>query len=119
MSNVFEEGLYTSMGMFLFMQDKATEVISDLVDGGRIGADEGRRFIDDFERRLKKETKDFRETINSEVKKLLEESEIATKSDLSKILIKLDKLDDKITDMEEARIGNETDDGGEGGKVLG
>jgi len=118
-SNIFEEGLYTSMGMFLFMQDKAAEVISDLVDGGRIGADEGRRFIDDFDRRLKRESKEFRKTIDLEVQNILKESQIATKSDLSKIMIKLDKLKDKIADMEEGGIKSDVDDGGESSKVLG
>jgi len=117
-SNVFEEGINTSIGLFLFMQDKAAEAISDLVDGGRIGADEGRRFIDDFDRRLKKESKEFRGVVDSEVKKILEESQIVTKSDLSKVMIKLDKLEDKIADMEEGNMKNEADEGG-GSKVLG
>ncbi len=116
-SNVFEEGLYTSMGMFLFMQDKAQEVISDLVDGGRIGADEGRRFVDDFDRRLKKESKEFRSTVDTEIQKVLKESQIATRSDLSKIMIKLEKMEDKIADMEEGVSNNKADEGD--GKVLG
>ena len=117
MSNVFEEGLYTSMGMFLFMQDKAQEVISDLVDGGRIGVDEGRRFIDDFDERLKKESEEFRGTVDSEIQKILKESKIVTRSDLSKIMIKLDKLEDKIADMEDGKNNSKVD--GEDGKVLG
>ena len=107
------------MGMFLFMQDKAAEVISDLVDGGMIGADEGRRFVDDFDRHLKRESKEFRKTLDLEVQNMLKESPIATKSDLSKIMIKLDKLKDKIADMEDGGIKGDVDDSGKGSKVLG
>ena len=119
MSNVFEEGLHNSMGMFLYIQDKAQEVITDFVDSGRIGADEGRRFIDNFDKRLKNEKKEFRMSIDSNIQKILDDSQVATKADLSKIMIKLDKLADKIADIEDGSSKNEAGASDKDGKVLG
>lgn len=100
MASILEKGIYTTLGMFLFMQEKAAEAVNDLIDRGRLGPEEGRRFMEDFNRRLERETKELRSRIDVVIQDSLKQAGLITKSDINQIKLALSEIEDRLTLLE-------------------
>lgn len=103
MANLLEQGFFTTLGMFLFVQEKAAEAVGDLVDRGRLDADEGRRFVDDLNKRLKSESRELRQRIDDVVQESLSDAGMVTKADIREIKLALSDIDDRLMSLEEKR----------------
>lgn len=103
MANPIEKGIYSSVGMFLFMQEKAAEAVSDLVDRGRIGAEEGRRFIEDLDKRLRRESEELRRSVDTYVEEGTWRTGLATKSDFKEIKRQFSEIEERLQAMEEKK----------------
>ena len=66
MDGFFEKGVLTTFGAFLFLQEKAGEAVSDMMERGRMAPEEGRRFMEDLTNRLERDTDDMRAKIQDE-----------------------------------------------------
>lgn len=100
MASILEKGIYSTLGMFLFMQEQANEVVNDLIDRGRLGPEEGRRFMDDFSKRLERDGREVREKIDASVQDSLRDAGLITKSDIDQIKLTLSEIDDRLTMIE-------------------
>lgn len=118
MASLLEKGIYTTLGMFLFMQEKAGEAINDLIDRGRLAPEEGRRFMEDLNRRVERESKEIRTKIDEVIEDSLRDAGLITKADINQIKFSLSEIEDRLTLLEGKQASKTTKKRGKNNKVL-
>ena len=99
MDGFFEKGLLTTFGAFLFLQEKAGEAVSDMMERGRLAPEEGRRFLEDLTNRLERDTDDLRAKIQDEAEGRMRSAGVATETDLKDLKGRLAKIEGRLEEI--------------------
>jgi len=100
MESLLEKGIYTTLGVFLFMQEKVDESVRDLVNRGRLAPEEGRRFVNELNEHLKHDSQEVRQNMDKLIQRNLKESGFVTAADIEQIKLTLSKIDERLTTLE-------------------
>jgi len=96
---MFEKGLMTSLGAFLFLQEKAGEAVRDMIERGRLAPEEGRRFLEDLTNRLEDDAREIRVKVKSEAEEKMRSAGVATETDLKDLKGRLAKIESRLEDI--------------------
>ncbi len=90
MTSLFEKGFLVGMGLLSMTREKAQQVIEELSHEGEVQKGEMKQWVDQLSSRGEEERQALRKLIRDEVKKVLDETGVATKEDIQKLLEKKD-----------------------------
>lgn len=80
------------LGALSVTKEKAEELVDMLVKKGEVTREEAQNIVDDFVKKGKQEREMFQDTIRNELDKVMNEVNLATKEDLTKLEEKIDEL---------------------------
>lgn len=82
---MLKEFIYTGIGAAVVFKEKVEDEIKKLEKDGKIKTDDAKTFLESIEKKgLEEETK-IKEQIKTALKEVIEELDLATKSDLEKL----------------------------------
>ena len=99
MERMFEKGLLTTFGAFLFLQEKAGEAVRDMIERGRLAPEEGRRFLEDLTNRLEGDAEEIRIKVQDEAEERMRSAGVATEKDLKDLKGRLAKIESRLEDI--------------------
>ncbi len=100
MKEVIEKSLYATLGAWLYIHEKADEVIKDLVNKGKLAPEEGKTFLDEISKRADDEKEQLKERFSSGFKSFFEETGLASKEDIKNLRDLLAQLENRISSLE-------------------
>ena len=80
-----KNSLLASLGLVAMAQEKLQECVKDLVDKGELTKEQGKRLVDAFVERGKKEAQDFPEKMAREASRLIEKSPMVSRQEFRKL----------------------------------
>lgn len=86
------KSLLLSIGAIAFTAEKAQELVDELVEKGEITREQGLSMMKDVVEKGTDARKELRQNIKTEVKKVLDEADIPSRTDVRNIEAKLDRL---------------------------
>jgi polyhydroxyalkanoate synthesis regulator phasin len=92
LSDFIKKSLLLSVGAIAFTAEKAQELVDELVEKGDITREQGLSMMKDVVNKGNDARKELRRNIKAEVKKVLEEADIPSRTDVRNIEAKLDRL---------------------------
>jgi len=98
-TDLFQKFLLLGLGAASATKEKLEQVVSDMVGEGKISESQGRKLLDDVVDRSKEEAESLRKTVKEETTKALGAMGLATKDDLKRLEVEIEKLRDKINDL--------------------
>ncbi len=104
MEDTFKKIFYTGLGFLSLTKTKIEEVISDLIDKGKLSEEEGERIMKDF----KKDSASSKEAMEKEMKQwvqnALDTMDIARKKEVDELRKQLVDLEKRVTALEGPNI---------------
>lgn len=82
------------------MQEKAKEVVDELVKKGEMSESQGAKFIKEWSDQAEKSATDMNKLIHDAVSKAIESMPLATKTDMQKISKEIETLSDRVKKLE-------------------
>ncbi|MBE0447303.1 MAG: hypothetical protein IBX64_04250 [Actinobacteria bacterium] len=92
MADMIRRTLLLSIGAISLTAERAQELVNDLVERGEITREQGVSMVRELISRGTEVRKQLRDVVKAEVKKAIDEANIASKSDLKKVEAKIDRL---------------------------
>ncbi|NJD77553.1 MAG: hypothetical protein FIB08_10735 [Candidatus Methanoperedens sp.] len=91
-------GLF-GIGIISLTQEKLDEFTQDMIKKGEMSREEGKKFVREVLSEKEKQVREIEDKINEKVKKTVEDSGIAMKSDLAALEKKVEELEETIKSM--------------------
>lgn len=91
-----ERILTIAMGALTMTKEKAEKLVKEWEEKGAVRKKDAKKYIDDLVKKGEKEREELKKTIDERVSDITKKIGIVTKSDLNKIVEKLDKLEKKL-----------------------
>lgn len=87
--------LLLGIGSAAYTYDKASKIVEDMVEKGRITIDEGKELSEELKRTVKEkiDNKEDKPFSKDDMASLLKEMDLATKSDLEALKVRIEKLE--------------------------
>ena len=98
MESIFRRLLNAGIGIASKTTKFAEDVINELVEKGKISEDEGRKFMEDFEREGEAQRQVFEKEMNAYISKALEKTDIPTREDFK-------RLEERVSVLERSQPG--------------
>lgn len=95
-----EKGLMTTLGAWLLVHEKASEIIDEMIEKGKMAPREGRTYLDELSRKVDKEKEEIKSRLSGGMKSTLGTAGLATKDDIEELKIRLDQLEGAISVLE-------------------
>jgi polyhydroxyalkanoate synthesis regulator phasin len=92
MSDIFEKAYMAGLGAWSVTREKAKEIVDDLVEKGKITADEAPKILKDAVAKAEESRKALEERIEKGVENTVNRLNLATKTDLQQVEKKLDLI---------------------------
>ncbi len=103
MKEVLEKSFYASLGAWLYLHEKADEIIKDLIAKGKMAPEEGKTFLNEVSKRVEDEKEIIKEKFSNSMDYVFEETGLATKKDLNELKDDLKKLDKRLNRIEKSK----------------
>lgn len=91
--DLFKTVIYTGVGVAASATEKVQKAIDELVDKGKMPADEGKKFVDDFVKNTENRREEFEDRFKSAVKSIVDKFDFPTKKDYSALIKRVEKLE--------------------------
>lgn len=88
--------LLAGLGSAAYTYEKASKVIDDLVEKGKITLDEGKDLSSELKRNIVEKGEKFKPLTKQDVADIFKECNFATKDDISKLENRITELEQKI-----------------------
>lgn len=82
MSNSFEKSISLGLGLLIYSREKLEELVEELVSKGEVTKKDARRFAGELVQRGEEQREELKKLVQSEVKKVLDQVNLARKEDL-------------------------------------
>lgn len=92
MPDFFEKAYLAGLGAWSVTKEKAKEIVDDLVEKGKITADEAPRILKEVVAKAEESKKALEERIEKGVENTVNKLNLATKSDVQRVEEKLDQI---------------------------
>lgn len=109
MAGPIERGLLTGFGALLFAQERAQEAVRDMIQGGRLAPEEGRRFMEDISARLEDDWREAEKRFGESMESAMRSAGLATSSDLNELKAHLAKIENRLDEIADVRPGRDSD----------
>ena len=92
MSDVIKKAIMIGIGLALKTKDEVEEFTKDLITRGEITENDGRKFIDDLQKRYDESKETLEERIESIIKEILKKGNIATRDEIEELKKEISEL---------------------------
>ncbi len=92
MKNLFEKGLYASLGFWLLIHEKADELIREMIKKGEMAPEQGRKFLDELSARVNQEKESLKDRVVDLVQTSLKDV-FVTREEFDRLLKKVSDLE--------------------------
>lgn len=86
-------------GLWAMTEDRVNELVKDLVDGGDISKEEGKRTVQDLVEESRKQRIDLEKKISDKIQDAISKADVFTRKDMHELESRLDILEDEIRKM--------------------
>lgn len=83
---MMKEILYTGFGGLLLFKERVEEEVSKLEEKGKLKKEDAEKFLDSLKKRAEDQETEIKAEIKKALKELIEEMDLATKSDIRELL---------------------------------
>lgn len=103
------KAMYFGLGAAAMSWDKIRQGVDELVEKGDITAEEGRKLYEDLTTNAEEQGRAFDERVRSQVRQMLADMGVATRSEVAALQTRIDILERRISDLslEQARLEQE------------
>lgn len=101
--DILRTPILASVGAFSIAEEGIEKFVRDLVERGEASEKEGKKIVDDFRKRTRRNRKDFENKIDERIEKALRSFRLPTKKDIDSLSRKIDKLENRIDKLTKAR----------------
>jgi polyhydroxyalkanoate synthesis regulator phasin len=98
MESIFRRLLNAGIGVASKTTRFAEDLINDLVQKGKLSEDEGRKFMEDFEREGEEQRQVFEKEMNAYIEKALQKMDIPSREDYR-------RLEERVSILEKSQPG--------------
>jgi len=92
MHDLFERGVYMSLGFLSMTKEQATKVVDELIEKGKVGKEEKLKILEDLLEKAENEKKALEAKIDDALEKSFKKHNIPTRKDIEEINKKLDQI---------------------------
>ncbi|MBI6875737.1 phasin family protein [Clostridium aciditolerans] len=96
MMNELKNLLLAGLGSAAYTYEKASKLIDDMVQKGKLTMDEGKELSEELKRNIKNKVEDVKPLTKDDLVSTLNQMNFATKDDLQNIKQRLDMLEEKV-----------------------
>lgn len=96
MMNELKNILLAGLGSAAYTYEKASKLIEDMVQKGKLTMDEGKELSEELKRNIKNKVEDVKPLTKDDLVSTLSQMNFATKDDLQNIKQRLDMLEEKV-----------------------
>lgn len=102
MLETLKKTIYAGIGATVVTAERIETALQDLVEKGKLSAEEARETAEKISKESKKEFEEAQTSLKSMFEELLEKASVARKKDLDSMRKRLDALDKKISELKKA-----------------
>lgn len=88
--------LELGLGVVGITEKKIREITAELIKKGELTKEEAEKFIDKLLKKTEKERKDLEERLTGVIKKVIEKTPLATKSELDELRKKIEEIEKRL-----------------------
>ncbi len=88
--------IYAGLGAIIVTKDKVKEALKDLVEQGKITAEEAEKYADKISKQAKKEFETMRKSVSETVAEKMEKVHFATKKEFDQLKSRVEAIEDKL-----------------------
>jgi polyhydroxyalkanoate synthesis regulator phasin len=92
--------LYAGIGLAAITEEKAEELVAELVKKGEMSTDEGKDLLNSLRSRIQEESDRLKERINEQVERTINSMNLVRKSDIDEVLDRLEKLEKRLDEIQ-------------------
>jgi len=96
MKNVLAAGL----GMAVLTKETVTELVNEWVSKGHVSKEEGERLLNDWLAKVEQQRQEFKQRVEQEVHKVLENSALVTRKQYVELETRLNALEQRLSALE-------------------
>lgn len=96
MVDQLKKALLAGLGSAAYTYEKASKVIDDMVEKGKLTIDEGKELSQELKQNIAQKSEKIKPVSKEDVNSLLNNSNFATKEDIREIKERLKKLEEKL-----------------------
>ena len=94
--DILRTPILASVGAFSVAEEGIEKFVRDLVERGEASEKEGKKLVDDFRKRTRRNRKDLEKGIDERIEKALKSFRLPTKRDIDALSRKIDKLEKRV-----------------------
>lgn len=94
--DILRTPILASVGAFSIAEEGIEKFVRDLVERGEASEKEGKKIVDDFRKRTRKNRKDFEDKTDERIQKALKSFRLPTRKDIDTLSRKIDKLQKRV-----------------------
>jgi polyhydroxyalkanoate synthesis regulator phasin len=96
MVNEFKKLFLAGLGSAAYTYEKASKLVDDMVEKGKLTIDEGKELSEELKRNFKGKVEEVKPLTKDDMISILSQMNFATKDDLKNIEQRLDTLEEKV-----------------------
>jgi len=96
MIDILKKTLYTSIGLVYLTKEKVEELANELIEDGKMTAQEGKEFVEDLLTKSKEAKDKVEEQVEHTVKDTLNKMNLVTRNDYEKLETRLRQVEDEL-----------------------
>ena len=101
--DILRTPILASVGAFSIAEEGIEKFVRDLVERGEASEKEGKKIVDDFRKRTRRNRKDFENRIDERIEKALRSFRLPTKKDIDALSRKIGKLENRVDKLTKTR----------------
>lgn len=109
MSDLFKKAVSLGWGLTLVSKEKVESVVGDLVKRGELAPSESKALIEKLMERGNEEQTSFKKLIEGQVEKVLIDLGVPTKTDVSRLNMRIEELEQKLSALEASQPAKQPD----------
>ncbi len=96
---VLKKTMLSGIGLALKTKEELEELAKEYITKGEMNENEGKKFVDDLQKKYEEAKEKFEDKIEKTVKKMMTKADIATKTEINDLKKKLTDLKKEIADL--------------------
>lgn len=107
MKDLVEKGIYTTLGAWLLIHEKADEIMKEMVAKGKDAPEGSRRIIDEMSQRVDEEKDEIKDWLSDAMTSAFADTGVATKDQIEALSARLDEIEGRLAVVEGKEISIE------------
>jgi len=104
MLETFKKGILTGLGLIVVTAEELEKKVNQLVDKGKLSAEEGESIVREFMQKSEDQQKDFQDWILNSIKSGRERLDLAGKEELHDLEARISSLEDRVSTLESLQM---------------